>query len=476
MISVATGAQTTAKEWFDKGAAETDMELKIAYYSKSIRLDPNYGNAYSNRGLAYHDLGRETEAIADIDKAIELKAPDPHIDYNNRGSAKKALGRTDDAIRDYDKAIQLKPDYADAYYNRGIAKRALMRYEDAINDYTLSIKYDPINPEAFNNRGNAKDDLGRYEEALLDYNKAIQFKPNYSLAYNNRGVANEHLGRLREAEADYKKAIALDPTYETARSNLKDIQAKLLTAPLPAPRIWAVAVGIGRYQYETELTPLKFPTKQAYEFVRYVERKDFIDNEVPVLVDADARRSAILNTLERTFVRNSAIGPEDMVIFYYTGHGMTFGTRIGICPYDYYNQAELITDEEILDILNRCPARHKICVVEACKTQVVTMGAIRPEVKQKFNEQRKNVKGGIVYITSTRAGEESYEYPDIGGVFSYYFLKGIKGDADSDNDGTVMANELFQYLKSNVSARTNGKQEPQINIEGNRAIPVIVID
>lgn len=435
-------AQTTAQDWYDKGTEETDWELKIAYFSKAIRIDPSFGNAYSYRGMALQELNRDEEAIKDFDKAIELQAPYGYIDFNNRGVSKKKLKRYEEAILDYNKAIQLKPDYAAAFYNRGLAKRTLNRLDDAI----------------------------------LDYDKAIKIKPDYAFAYNNRGVAEELLGRLQEAQADYRKALSFDPNDETYKTNLKNLQAKLPVAPPPAPRIWAVAVGISRYQYETHLTRLDFPSQQAYEFVRFVERKDFIDNEVPVLVDGRAGRDAILSTLRNTFVYNSAVGPDDMVIFYYSGHGMAVGDKIGICPYDYFDQGQLITDEDILDILSRCKARHKLCVVEACKTKVNAMSPIPASAKDRFNEQRKNVKGGVVYITSTRAGDESYEYPDIGGVFSYYFLKGIKGAADTDGDRTVMANELFNYIQSNVGRYTNQRQQPQINADGNRAIPLMVVD
>jgi tetratricopeptide (TPR) repeat protein len=59
--------------------------------------------------------------IQDYNKAIELN-PDFADAYNNRGIAKYDLGDYRGAIQDYNKAIELNPDFADAYYNRGIAK------------------------------------------------------------------------------------------------------------------------------------------------------------------------------------------------------------------------------------------------------------------------------------------------------------------------------------------------------------------
>ena len=87
----------------------------VADYDKAIQLKPDYAKAYHNRGYT-------AAAIADFDKAIRLK-PDYASAYNNRGLAKKhALGDLSAAIADYDKAVQLKPDLASPYYNRGAAK------------------------------------------------------------------------------------------------------------------------------------------------------------------------------------------------------------------------------------------------------------------------------------------------------------------------------------------------------------------
>jgi len=99
---------------------------------------------YFYRGNAYHYKDECDLAIADYDRAIELR-PDYAEAYNNRGNAYAHKGDHDRAIADYDRAIQLQPDLAEAYYNRGLAYKQRGEEEKAIADFEkfLELSNDP---------------------------------------------------------------------------------------------------------------------------------------------------------------------------------------------------------------------------------------------------------------------------------------------------------------------------------------------
>ena len=51
------------------------------------------------------------------------------------------------------------------------------------------------------------------------------------------------------------------------------------------------------------------------------------------------------------------------------------------------------------------------------------------------------------------------------GLFTYYFLRGMRGDADGDKDGWVSVQEQYEYVKKNVSImarRDTREQTPQL--------------
>jgi tetratricopeptide (TPR) repeat protein len=202
-------------------------DLAIADYDKAIELKPDLAKAYNNRGIVYHYEGDYDLAMADCDKAIELR-PDYAKAYVNRGNAYDRKGKHDLAIADYDRAIELRPDLAEAYYNRGVAYEYNIhgrRYgkgaqlDRAITDYDKVIELKPDYAEVYYSRGVVYHTLQEHEQAIADYNKAIELKPDYAEAYVNRGVAFGTKGRYDLAIADFSKAIGLKPDYTEAYYN-----------------------------------------------------------------------------------------------------------------------------------------------------------------------------------------------------------------------------------------------------------------
>ena len=206
---------------FDRAydAAENgDHDTAILEYTLAIDKDPNYADAYYNRGISYDALNQFERAIQDFDKAIELD-PNDAVAYYNRGNSHHNLMQYELAIQNYNKAIELDPNDTDAYYNRGNSHKNLMQYELAIWNYDKAIELDPNYAAAYNNRGISYKDLDDDKRAIQDYDKTIELDPNSANAYNNRGVSYENLCETIQAIQDYSKAIELDPKYITAYRN-----------------------------------------------------------------------------------------------------------------------------------------------------------------------------------------------------------------------------------------------------------------
>ena len=52
------------------------------------------------------------------------------------------------------------------------------------------------------------------------------------------------------------------------------------------------------------------------------------------------------------------------------------------------------------------------------------------------------------------------------GMFSYFLMKGMEGDADTNADNKITAQELHNYIKENVTQQSSGSQAPEL--QGNK--------
>ena len=180
--------------------------LSKAYDDYGRRL---LGWAYNRRGETRAKEGRDKEALADFEAAVEAGGTWRAI--HNRGVSYAALGRVSEAMSDLARAIELNPQYPNAYFNRAELKYKQGDYPGAVADYTIALKLGPADSAILNGRGHALYRMERFGEALRDYGEAIKADPENVAAIINRGDTYSDLGQYAEAAKDYRAAVRLAP-------------------------------------------------------------------------------------------------------------------------------------------------------------------------------------------------------------------------------------------------------------------------
>ena len=120
-------------------AKQGEYKGAIRDYDRVIEIDPNFADAYYNRGVVKVRLKEFQEAIKDFDEAIDLD-PKYLYSYVNRGIANAKLGEHKEAVKDFDKAVALKPDDAEFYFNRGESNKELGNTKQSAEDFTKAEK------------------------------------------------------------------------------------------------------------------------------------------------------------------------------------------------------------------------------------------------------------------------------------------------------------------------------------------------
>ena len=195
------------------------MSEALAAIQKSVQLASQDGDAHYNLGNTLKELGRLDEAEASYMQATALK-PDYAEAHNNLGITLQELGRLEEAEVIYAQAIVLKSDYAEAYSNLGVTLQERGRFDEAEKSNRQAIALKPDFAEAYNNLSSTLKELGRLDEAVASLRQAIALNPGYAEAYSNLGNTLQELGRLDEAEASYTQAFTMKPDYAEAHYNL----------------------------------------------------------------------------------------------------------------------------------------------------------------------------------------------------------------------------------------------------------------
>ena len=197
----------------DSALSNNDDQNTVTSLDQTAEINPQYADAYNNKGLSLYYLGNNQEAIDCYDKAIEIN-PEYDLAFYNKGIALSVTGNNQEAIDCYDKAIEINPQYADAYNNKGLSLYYLGNNQEAISSFDKAIEINPYYADAFYNKGMALSATSKFAEAIFTYEKTLEIDSDNVNALNGKSwiLANQFPERINEALETIKRALGIDPT------------------------------------------------------------------------------------------------------------------------------------------------------------------------------------------------------------------------------------------------------------------------
>jgi len=197
----------------------TDIET---LWRTTIARNPDAFLAYNNLGNMLVLQGKTAEAIAQFQRAIEIK-PDYAEAHYNLAIVLDRQGKPGEAIDHYRKALEINPDFVAAHNNLGMALLNQGRLEEASEQFHLALDKDPTFAEAHSNLGFLLSKQGRTAEAIKEYGKAIELNPNCAEFYSNLGNLLATEGQSAKAIEQFQKALEAEPDNAKVRLNLANV-------------------------------------------------------------------------------------------------------------------------------------------------------------------------------------------------------------------------------------------------------------
>lgn len=233
-------------------------------------------------------------------------------------------------------------------------------------------------------------------------------------------------------------------------------------ASIKQGKVWAVVIGIASYQHYRSLKYTDDDAYRVYSFLKSPEGGAIPEAQITLLVDEAAKGTAILEGIKSTIQKADS---NDTFLFYFSGHGI----KGALLPTNYVEEDENeIKYEDIIEMVNISRAKSKIIIADVCyagtmQNELFAYKGNIDNVIQNYYSALNASSGGIVMFLSSSANEQSIESKGMRqGIFSYYFTKGLGGNADSNGDNIITIRESFDYTRRKVQEHTNYLQNPMI--------------
>jgi TolB-like protein/DNA-binding winged helix-turn-helix (wHTH) protein/Flp pilus assembly protein TadD len=204
------------------------LDKAVAYQREAIAQDPRFALAYAGLADAYmagfYYMNRSLEDTAalvepQVAKAIALD-PSLGAGYQARAVLRTEQSRLDEAIADLERAIELEPNDTEALVRLGGAHEYRAEPREAIKAYDQAAQLDPLHLVLIVRRCLALQNLGRYADAESACQRGIELGPSVPNAYWAHGLNALAQGDLRGAIAGYKAALERAPARTDLLSQL----------------------------------------------------------------------------------------------------------------------------------------------------------------------------------------------------------------------------------------------------------------
>jgi tetratricopeptide (TPR) repeat protein len=195
------------------------IDLAIANCERAIELKPDDAEAQFTLAVALTKRGQDDLAIPHFQRAVEL-VPDDAEAHNDLSAALRRRGQVDQAIAQSEKAIAIQPNFAEAHLNLGLALAASGKMDSAIGQYQKALAIRPNYFEAEYSLALTLFDQGQAASAVTHFQKALAIKPDSAEAEYHLAIALASRDDADSAIAHFQKALEIQPDFAEAHYNL----------------------------------------------------------------------------------------------------------------------------------------------------------------------------------------------------------------------------------------------------------------
>ncbi|MGZ9166362.1 MAG: caspase, EACC1-associated type [Anaerolineales bacterium] len=226
------------------------------------------------------------------------------------------------------------------------------------------------------------------------------------------------------------------------------------------------ALIIGNTEYtDPGLAQLTAPGKDAADFGQVLDSPQIAAfDDVTTLINEQA--SKVSEAIDYFF---SVKKPDDLLVLYFSGHGVRDEYGSLYLAVKNTNRARLrstaIKSDFIREAMDQSRSRRQILILDCCNSGAFAQGT-KAELGGSVGTATafEGTGYGRVVLTASDSTQFAWEGDKVIGetdnsLFTHFLVKGLEGDADRDGDGKITIDELYDYAYEQIVTVTP-KQTP----------------
>ena len=284
--------------------------------------------------------------------------------------------------------------------------------------------------------------------------------PPMGVVTSYRLSVSDEYGQKADTEINVERA-AIQYAEQVAPLNPRKLKAQT------NPNAVALIIGIEAY---SRLPQAQYADSDATHFYDYANQSLGVPpNKIKLLTDTKANRIDLLLAM-RSWMRTEVNGKSDVYIFF-AGHGLASadGSKTYLLPED--GERDLLDETSILrdDLIASAKGAKTItlfldtCYSGGTRTNEILLADARPIA---IVPDMKALPSNVTVLAAASGSQLSSTYEAAQqGLFSYWLMKGLEGDADANKDKKITTGELHEYVARQVgpmAQRRNRQQDPQL--------------
>lgn len=245
----------------------------------------------------------------------------------------------------------------------------------------------------------------------------------------------------------------------------------LVTVEEAIGKIRVLAVGVSNQKKDSNFVPLRQCSYDAAavksRFANTWQLFGHPDHlrQLPEAAGDKPTKSEIISALRQLA---TAAGPDDRILFYFSGHGHRIGDKLYLVPEDAWTDDDpeaLLAFDKILEYLSASQAKHKIIVLDACNSgpDLAHFKHSAAQFSEGFLAEYIKKSAGIVVLASSlseQASSTKSPNPQLS-LFTHFFVKALDGEADALDNGLLTIEKLYEYVSVQVARVSKSHHRPQ---------------